>query len=339
MTYEWSDSNGVKQTTAWSKAVRKAMVRGGAEYQVQEAMNHAVINWSKTFLRDTNAGLHSIGQAASMGVQGDLMSNERWGRECMLQLQEDENWNKPTTTTWAAEFLLREGESREFLGSWIRSGKVPEAKKRRAKQVITCSFPCGQWLHMIGARASPRCELCTRERETRRASIDSLPPETVAHIQSAGCNLQKKSVIGAHNRCWKCLIGAISTHGEAKRSLEVLGGDKDRQLHTLWKETKIGEILPWDDIEEEAEELIARRRVERRASASNQANQQREDEPGGDEKDPSEEVIFGQRRPDSLAKPIGPTKWCMSWNSNVRQIKGEIIEKKGNRVQGFSMTC
>ena len=73
--------------------------------------------------------------------------------------QEDEYWNKPTTTTWAAEFLLREGESKEFLGSWIRSGAVPEAKKRRVKQVITCSFPSGQWLHMIGARASPRCEL------------------------------------------------------------------------------------------------------------------------------------------------------------------------------------
>ena len=68
--------------------------------------------------------------------------------------------------------------------------------------------------------------------------------------------MQKKSVIGAHNRCWKYLIGAISTHGEAKRSLEVLGGDKDRQLHTLWKETKIGEILPWDDIEEEVENLL-----------------------------------------------------------------------------------
>jgi len=58
-------------------------------------------------------------------------------------------------------------------------------------------------------------------------------------------------VIGAHNCCWKYLIGAISTHGEAKRSLEVLGGDKDRQVHTLWKETKIGEILPWDDIDSE----------------------------------------------------------------------------------------
>ena len=57
--------------------------------------------------------------------------------------------------------------------------------------------------------------------------MDSLPQETVAHIQSAGCNLQKKSVIGAHNRCWKYLIGAISIHGEANRSLEILGGDKD----------------------------------------------------------------------------------------------------------------
>ena len=94
------------------------MVRGGAEYQVQEAMNHAVTNWGKTFLRDTNAGLCSISQAASMGVQGDLMSNERWGR---------------TATTWAAEFLLRGGESREILGAWIRSGKGPEAKKRRVR--------------------------------------------------------------------------------------------------------------------------------------------------------------------------------------------------------------
>ena len=29
---------------------------------------------------------------------------------------------------------------------------VHEAKKRRAKQVITWSFPCGKWLHMIGVR-------------------------------------------------------------------------------------------------------------------------------------------------------------------------------------------
>ena len=79
---------------------------------------------NQTFLRDTNAGLRSISQAASMGVQGDLMSNERWGRECMLQLQEDENWNKPTATTWAAEFLLRGGRRQR------NPGRVDQVRQR-----------------------------------------------------------------------------------------------------------------------------------------------------------------------------------------------------------------
>ena len=32
-----------------------------------------------------------------------------------------------------------------------------------------------------------------------KASDEALPLETVAHLQSAGCRAQKKSVIGAHN--------------------------------------------------------------------------------------------------------------------------------------------
>jgi hypothetical protein len=71
---------------------------------------------------------------------------------------------------------------------------------------------------MIGARASPGCELCKR---MELKTTDVLPLETVAHIQSAGCKAQQKSVIGAHNRCWKYLIGAISNHGEATRDLEL----------------------------------------------------------------------------------------------------------------------
>ena len=89
----------------------------------------------------------------------------------MIQLQEAENWSKPAATTWAAEFLLREGESRECLGSWINSSAVHEAKKRRAKQVITCSFPCGKWLHMIGVRKSPGCKLCSLRRKAERQGV------------------------------------------------------------------------------------------------------------------------------------------------------------------------
>ena len=110
----------------------------------------------------------------------------------MLQLQETDSWKKPATTTWAAEFLLREGESREFLGSWLHLNAVHVAKKRRAKQVISCSFPCGKWLHMIGVRTSPGCELCKRERKTE-VDVTDVPAETVAHLQSAGCKASNRS--------------------------------------------------------------------------------------------------------------------------------------------------
>jgi hypothetical protein len=105
---------------------------------------------------------------------------------------------------------------------------------------------------MIGARASPGCELLKRERQHRKETIDNIPAETVARIQSAGCKLKKMSVIGCHNV--EYLLGAISKHGEAKRDVEFIGEDKDRQLESLWRETRIGEVLPWENIENVADE-------------------------------------------------------------------------------------
>jgi hypothetical protein len=113
----------------------------------------------------------------------------------MLQLQLAEDRKTPAATTRAAEFLLKAGESRSFLGSWIHSGPIHEAKKRQATQVLTCSFPCGKWLHMIGARPSSRCELCRRERRNGQESMEKLPEEMMAHKQSAGCKAQRKSII------------------------------------------------------------------------------------------------------------------------------------------------
>jgi hypothetical protein len=52
----------------------------------------------------------------------------------MRQLQEIEDRQTLGAKTWAADFLNREGESREFLGLWFESGAVHEAKKRRATQ-------------------------------------------------------------------------------------------------------------------------------------------------------------------------------------------------------------
>ncbi len=110
MTYEWEDSSGVQHVTAWSKAVRNAMLRGGAEHQVQRVLDRAGSNWNKNFPLFTEAGRQNIRQSASEGVQSELMGAKDWGRRCMTQLQEVENWSKPAATTWAAEFLLREGD-------------------------------------------------------------------------------------------------------------------------------------------------------------------------------------------------------------------------------------
>jgi hypothetical protein len=130
----------------------------------------------------------------------------------------------------------------------------------------------------IGARASPGCELCKRERQQRKEAIDNIPAETVAHIQSAGCKSQKKSVFGAHNGCWKYLLGAIFKHGEAKRDVEFIGEDKDRQLESWWRETRIGDVLPWEDVADEAERLLDIHKASRNAPHEDQ-------EDGGQEND------------------------------------------------------
>jgi hypothetical protein len=56
MQYEWIDNEGVKHMRVWSKAVRNATLRGGAEFQRQKALNRAANNWNRVFLRSTYIG-------------------------------------------------------------------------------------------------------------------------------------------------------------------------------------------------------------------------------------------------------------------------------------------
>ena len=96
------------------EAVRNAMLRGGADYQMQRALNHDVDNWIKIFISSTYSGLQRIQQAVNTGAQSDLMDSTRWGWRCMLQLQETDSWKKPATTTWAAGFCLGKAKAESF---------------------------------------------------------------------------------------------------------------------------------------------------------------------------------------------------------------------------------
>ena len=101
---------------------------------------------------------------------------------------------------------------------------------------------------------------------------------------------------------WKYFIGSISTHGEATRDLEFIGGDKDRQLKQLRTETRIGNILPWDEIADEAERLLESDQDNRKVRDDDHVDKEQEDDQGvdRDETDPYNETIFGRRRPDSI---------------------------------------
>ena len=122
----------------------------------------------------------------------------------MTQLQEEENRTSPAATTWAAEFLLRQGESRDILGQWINSSAVHENKRRRATQVITCSFPCRKWLHKLYSRISPFCELCRKEREASGQPADNLPLETSrVRVAKRRNEASSKRTIAAGNSSFK----------------------------------------------------------------------------------------------------------------------------------------
>jgi hypothetical protein len=48
MMYTWQ-AQGVKRVSTWSKAVSKAMLKGGAEFQRQKVLNRAAGNCIKEF--------------------------------------------------------------------------------------------------------------------------------------------------------------------------------------------------------------------------------------------------------------------------------------------------
>jgi hypothetical protein len=119
-------------------------------------------------------------------------------------------------------------------------------------------------------------------------------------------------------------------HGETKRNLEFIGGEQDRQLQQLWAETKIGDILPWEDVEREAEKLLESIRANERGSENSGASQEQDDDRivDRDETDPYNGVIFGRRRPDSVA---------IEWTSKtvyVLEFKRTSDQRQDYREQG-----
>ena len=79
----------------------------------------------------------------------------------------------------------------------------------------------------------------------------AVPDETVGHIQSVQCVSQEEVVTAAHNQCWREIMRGITKHGSAKRSIEIFERDKEQTLKTLWREEKLDEFFPRQELVEE----------------------------------------------------------------------------------------
>jgi hypothetical protein len=129
-------------------------------------------------------------------------------------------------------------------------------------------------------------------------------------------------------------LGANATtkFGKAERKFEFIGDDKDRQLESLWKDTEIGNVLPWEDTEDEAERLLELRRASQDATTKDNDNGEQEcdREVGRNEAESYEEVIFGRRRPGSVV---------VDWASRVLfvlEFKRALDQRGDYRERGES---
>jgi hypothetical protein len=70
----------------------------------------------------------------------------------------------------------------------------------------------------------------------------------------------------------------------------------------LWGETRIGDVLPWEDVAVKAQRLLDIHNASRNAPHEDHEDGEKENDQDvdRDETDPYNEVIFGRKRPDSV---------------------------------------
>ena len=112
-----------------------------------------------------------------------LIDDRKFLKSCVRARAEQGNINHPAYGTWTADFMLRQNESRAFLGKYLNDPRVPWRHKRREMMAIAGIIPVAKWLAKIEQRSDVSWRLCKRAREQRGASTGNLPEDISAHQQ------------------------------------------------------------------------------------------------------------------------------------------------------------
>jgi len=141
--------------------------------------------------------------------QNTLIDDSKFLKSCVRARAEQDNINHPAYGTWTADFMLRQNESRAFLGKYLNDPRVLWRHKRRYMMATAGTIPVAKWLAKIKRRSDVGCRLCKRAREQRSASSQTLQEETYGHINSAFCDRMAATVMAAHHFMWRHLYASM----------------------------------------------------------------------------------------------------------------------------------
>jgi hypothetical protein len=138
--YQWSkasknksDVNTTKQT-AWTQAVRKG--KGNTSAEGQELLEDKEIWKNETAL---HGSVYESRQRERSNEDGLFMPHQKG----------------PITSTFTADWFLREGQGRELLGEWMKLTSVRSQDQRRTPRANSHTFPTNAWIHKITKGKNP----------------------------------------------------------------------------------------------------------------------------------------------------------------------------------------
>jgi len=92
--------------------------------------------------------------------QNTWIDDRKFLKSCVRARAEQGNINHPAYGTWTADFMLRQNESRAFLGKYLNDPRVPWRHKRREMMAIEGIISLAKWLAKIKQRSDISCRLC-----------------------------------------------------------------------------------------------------------------------------------------------------------------------------------
>ena len=244
LIFSWHTKTKGNRKGGWSAGVRKGILTAGTWIPVHRETRVGLNKWcqagfhaprlngkepNKAFVSVAKAGLDTGPKEWQSVWQTENIPTDHNSQ----QLNEDDA-KHPHTSTWVADFLIREGESREELGKWLSNANIPGHRRRHMIQAVAGIFPCNAWLNKIQKHATGECDLCKRlwwKRVSGRNATDKVPQETLGHIQSAYCLGQQEVVTEAHNRCRDFILSlAAKTSGNV-----IASGQPEADMKNLWQ--------------------------------------------------------------------------------------------------------